>query len=528
MTTDTASCVPTGLHDELGALETAVAELEGRPNSQFRTVREPAAEIQRRAEELGAHELAQRAGLLLAGVLLREGRTGEAGRIAHQVQAWADEHRATYLLARAHRELSSFFRAVGDFSDALTHAVQCVAVLAEDAPAVVRARHLVSLSIAMEEAGDVKGGDQRAREALALAAVSGDHELTLQVLNNMAYSAFEQDDEPAARTLVGQMRELHTRTGVQLGANLLDTMARVDMMSGGYAAVEELMAPVLDDRVAANEGDAIAECLLTLALARRLDGRYDDAQAALDRNRELCADRELAAIGARIRQEQAALYAATGRFAEAYEEHRAFHAAATAQHSAQRDARARALQAVFEANEARRASDHFREMAHRDALTGLYNRRYVNDRMPDLLQEAAGHRRPLAVALVDLDHFKRVNDTLSHATGDTVLQQIAELLEEAAGSSAIAARMGGEEFLLVFPGLDAREAALHCEGLRLRVRAHNWVPVTGRLPVTTSIGVTATTPDGKGTFTALLSQADRNLYAAKRSGRDRVIADLEL
>ncbi|MEU4427490.1 GGDEF domain-containing protein [Actinoplanes sp. NPDC024001] len=526
MTTDTASRAPTGRHQELGALETAVTELEGRAMSQFRSVRVPAVELQRRATELGAEELAQRATLLLAGVLLREGRTGEAGQIVHQVRAWAEEHHADYLLARAHRELSIFYRAVGDFSDALTHAVQSVAVLPEDVPPVTRARHLLSLSVALDEGGSPVDADRRAREALALAATSGDHETTLLVLNNMAYSAFEQDDEPAARTLVEQMREVQVTSGVPFGANQLDTIARVEMMSGRYAEVEALLAPALDDRVAANEGDAVAECLLTLALARRLDGRFDDAQAALDRNRELCADRELAAVAARVRQEQAALYAATGRFAEAYEEHRAFHAAATAQHSAQRDARARALQAVFEANEARRASEHFREMAHRDPLTGLYNRRYINERFPDLLQEAARSCRPLAVALVDLDHFKRVNDTLSHATGDTVLQHVAELLEETAGGAAVAARMGGEEFLLVFPGLDAREAAIRCERLRVRLRAHAWAPITGTLPVTTSIGVTATTPDGHGTLTALLSQADRNLYAAKRGGRDRVVADL--
>ena len=99
-------------------------------------------------------------------------------------------------------------------------------------------------------------------------------------------------------------------------------------------------------------------------------------------------ERGLHAVRARAREEQAALYAATGRFREAYDEHRAFHAAATALHSAQREARARALQAVFEATEARRASEHFREMAHRDALTGLYNRRYVNERLPALLGEA--------------------------------------------------------------------------------------------------------------------------------------------
>ena len=99
------------------------------------------------------------------------------------------------------------------------------------------------------------------------------------------------------------------------------------------------------------------------------------------------------------------------------------------------------------------------------------------------------------------------------------------MLQEAATGPAIAARMGGEEFLLIFPGTPAEEAADRCERLRLRIRAHGWEPITGTLPVTTSIGVT-TAPDGRGTPSALLSRADRNLYAAKRGGRDRVVADL--
>jgi two-component system cell cycle response regulator len=163
-------------------------------------------------------------------------------------------------------------------------------------------------------------------------------------------------------------------------------------------------------------------------------------------------------------------------------------------------------------------------MAHRDALTGLYNRRYVNERLPALLSEAAVRRTPISVAIVDLDHFKRVNDTLSHSTGDTVLQHIAQLLVEATSGPSIAARMGGEEFLLIFPGVDAAEAVDQCERLRLRIRAYAWEPITGDLPVTTSIGVT-TASDARGTPSALLSQADRNLYAAKRGGRDRIVVD---
>jgi diguanylate cyclase (GGDEF)-like protein len=528
VTTEAAAAARAAVTDvERRALAAVMADLESRPMSEFRELQCPAEEAEQRAEELGEPELVQRARLLLVGIMLREGRSAEGGQTAHQVLTWAERDGSPYLLARAHRELAIFYRQVGDASDALTHAVQCVAHLTDDVPLVIRARHLLSLAVVLDETGSTAEADRRFRESLDIAASVGDHELTLYILNNMAYTAYENGDEPVARGLIEQMRDVQKLSDRGLSANELDTIARVEMMSGRYAAVEATLRPVLDDRqstVLGTEGDAIAECRLTLAEARRLDHRYQEAQAALDAALRMCDERDLGAVRARVREEQAVLYAATGRFEEAYEEHRAFHADATALHSGQRDARARALQAVFEATEARRVSEHFREMAHRDALTGLYNRRYVNERLPALLGEAAVRRTPISVAIVDLDHFKRVNDTLSHSTGDTVLQHIAQLLAEAAAGPAIAARMGGEEFLLIFPGVDTAEAAERCERLRLRIRAHAWEPITGRLAVTTSIGVT-TASEGRGTPSALLSQADRNLYAAKRAGRDRVVVD---
>ncbi|RZU49210.1 diguanylate cyclase (GGDEF)-like protein [Krasilnikovia cinnamomea] len=527
MTTEAAvTASPVLAEDERATLAALVSELERLPGSQFRAVPGPAAEAERRAEELGAQELVQRARLLRISVMLREGRSAEGGRAVHQILAWARENRNEYLLARAHRELAIFYRQVGDVSGALTHAVQCVAHLPEDVPPGVRARHLQSLAVALDESGSAAEADRRFREALDIATAIRDDELTLFILNNMAYTAYENEDEPAARALIEHMREVQADGSRPFSANELDTIARVEIMGGRFAAVEETLHAVLDaeqSTVLGNEGDAIAMCLLTLAEARRRAGRYEAAQEALDAALGMSDERELAAVRAQIREEQAALYAATGRHLEAYEEHRAFHAEATALHSAQREARARALQAVFEAAEARRATEHFREMAHRDPLTGLHNRRYVNERLPELLREAASRRSPVSLALVDLDHFKRINDTLSHDTGDTVLQHVAKLLQEAAGGPAVAARMGGEEFLLVFPGVGEVEATERCERLRLRIRAHAWEPITGTVPVTTSIGV-ITTPEGVGTPSGLLSQADRRLYAAKRGGRDRVVA----
>ncbi|GID95255.1 diguanylate cyclase [Amorphoplanes digitatis] len=528
MTTEATTAVDAVVADDLAALEATLVELEARPPSQFRTTAAPAAVVERRATELGGEALAMRARLLRATVLVRDGKSEQGGRWAHQVLAWSQQHGDAFLLSRSHRALSFFYRQIGDLSEALTHAVQSVANLTDDAPRVVRARHLMALAVALDESGSTEEGDRRFREALALATAENDLELALNILNNMAFTAYENGDEAGAQKLVAQMRAVQARGGRAFGTLELDTVARIDMMSGNYAAVEEALHTLVDggaeSTIVALEGDTSALCLLTLAEARRLDRRYAGAQAALDTAVRLAEERGLDRVRAQAREEQAALYAATGRFREAYEEHRAFHSAATALHSTQREAQARALQAVFEATEARRASEHFREMAHRDALTGLYNRRYVNERLPALIGEAVATRTPISVAILDLDHFKRVNDTLSHSTGDTVLQNVAQLLSESVSGAMIAARMGGEEFLLVLPGMDAQEATERCERLRLRIRAHAWEPITGTLAVTTSIGVT-TAAEGRATPSALLSLADRNLYVAKREGRDRVVAD---
>jgi diguanylate cyclase (GGDEF)-like protein len=130
----------------------------------------------------------------------------------------------------------------------------------------------------------------------------------------------------------------------------------------------------------------------------------------------------------------------------------------------------------------------------------------------------------VSLAIVDLDHFKRINDTLSHSTGDAVLKQVSELIAEAAtADGSIAGRLGGEEFLLILPDVDRDEAHRRCERLRQRLQSYAWRPLTGDLTVTTSIGV-ATSPRGDDIMPDLLARADENLYAAKRGGRNQVVA----
>lgn len=154
-----------------------------------------------------------------------------------------------------------------------------------------------------------------------------------------------------------------------------------------------------------------------------------------------------------------------------------------------------------------------------DQLTGLGNRRELDLRWAPLVQRLQAEGLPLALAMVDLDHFKRVNDRFGHAVGDAVLVALAKLLRENMRGDDLIIRTGGEEFLLVLPEALPERALEVCERLRQRVAAHGWELVAPGLRVSLSIGLAAAPPYDLRT---LIARADAALYAAKRGGRNRV------
>jgi diguanylate cyclase (GGDEF)-like protein len=236
----------------------------------------------------------------------------------------------------------------------------------------------------------------------------------------------------------------------------------------------------------------------------------------------LSVERGLSEVLVRAHQEQAELYAAQDRFAESFAEHKEFFAAHQRLRSRQREAESLTRQAMFETAEAKKEAEQFREQARRDSLTGLHNRRYVDENLPALLTG----RADVAVAVADIDHFKSINDQLSHAVGDRVLAVVATLLQSeqvALAPAGFVARLGGEEFLLVLPGVSADAAHSALDRVRLAVGCHDWAGLTAGMPVTVSIGVTHSGLLPEPTQPALLAVADRHLYAAKRQGRNRVV-----
>lgn len=169
-----------------------------------------------------------------------------------------------------------------------------------------------------------------------------------------------------------------------------------------------------------------------------------------------------------------------------------------------------------------RLRDALRAQSMRDPLTGLYNRRYLEEMLDREIRRATRSGQSLGIMLLDLDHFKTFNDTYGHEAGDAVLRETASFLVRNIRSEDFVCRYGGEEFVIVLPTADLRVSAARAESMRAKLRELTLVHEGRSLGVvTTSIGVAAM-PDHGSTEKDLLQAADAALYTAKREGRDRV------
>jgi diguanylate cyclase (GGDEF)-like protein len=174
-----------------------------------------------------------------------------------------------------------------------------------------------------------------------------------------------------------------------------------------------------------------------------------------------------------------------------------------------------------EVSESRRLQAEYKRHASYDALTGLYNRRWLDDVLPRLVQRARTDRQPLAAVMVDVDHFKKFNDTHGHAAGDYVLFAVGQQLRRSFRPTDLVARYGGEEFTVVLPETTGEQAVLAADRVRRALADEPLLLEDGpRVRVTASMGV-AQLSLGQDAD-AMLRAADRALYQAKEAGRNRV------
>jgi two-component system cell cycle response regulator len=168
------------------------------------------------------------------------------------------------------------------------------------------------------------------------------------------------------------------------------------------------------------------------------------------------------------------------------------------------------------------ARDELRFQATHDVLTGIWNRGAVLDLLHRELERAARAKTATSVLMLDLDHFKTINDTHGHLTGDVVLREVANRIAQSVRSYDLVGRYGGEEFLVVLPACDKAEVEQNANRIRLAIAAAPILTASSEIPVTASIGATVIDGAAPASQKDALLAADKALYDAKNSGRNRV------
>ncbi len=349
-----------------------------------------------------------------------------------------------------------------------------------------------------------------AQDAVLLAQREGHAYWQALALSNLIDALLLGDDWRRAEPLLMSLSELAERCGyATLRLELRLQHARVSAAQGHVDVALAQAEALLHDNDPAKARRLERRTLQVLYAVNKQHGRTDAALHHLERL--LAADRR-ATRQAQALQIQALLIRQEVKSAMA----RAAHAQADAQAA---QARARHLEM-----EKQRLQERLTRTEHdalEDLLTRLANRRHAETALPLLMQRTLNE--PLALALLDIDHFKRVNDRFGHAVGDRVLREFANLVRQQVRGADLLARWGGEEFVLVLLGNGAQQALPIMERLREAVAQHPWGQVQEGLTLSTSIGFTLQ-PAGSPapTWPVVMQRADQALYRAKAGGRNQV------
>jgi len=461
-------------------------------------------------------------------------------------------------IAKTLRAISFIHDTLGDFSRALDHQLRALEIDELIGNTSSRAATLRTIGLVCSKTGDHAAGLEFYRQSLALCTREGDAHERGKTLNNIGINLKNLGQFDEALAALCEALKLFERLGMPLRqAATLNNLGLVQEKLGDPGAAERTLRDALALSESIDYPQGVAHAHLALGRLCIAQARHEEARQRLHAALEICERHNIKLTWYESHEALADYYERIGDSANALLHFRRFH---ELEHEVQMEAAGNKLRAFaiqYQVAAARREAELQRErqevltsankdldalnvslteanlqktilldqlerQTFEDALTGLANRRRLDQRLADEFALALRHGRPLAVAIADLDHFKLVNDRFSHAIGDAALRTLAKLLTSQVRHTDLVARFGGEEFVLVLVQSDAEAARRVCEKLRVAVERHPWDSLHPGLKLTLSIGVCAdTTLPG---HERMLAMADRNLYIAKAGGRNRVVS----
>ena len=492
-----------------------------------------ARELRDAAQAAGDDDLAIEAAVWICIHLLQRGQLRQAVDESHVVRARLRSERPSTRLGAARMELLRTIALAasetGDFATALDAAQELTGDPAVHADASAAFDAAFSLAVCLERMGDSWQAMRILTEVIDRHGDAAHSFPMLYALNGVTATAigafhrtFDEADTDAAAQLLETARSAAERAlalldefenptyRVAVTGNLGEVLAyqgdldaAETLLTTALTTAENIGAEAHRDRVRASIGEWLV-----------LSGRHEEALSVLD---DLLTGLDDGPHSTRIRAHHAAYRAARalGRFEAALEHLEVYER--LERHRTTGQLRSQSKMFITK-SEARAEAERHRSTAERDPLTGLGNRRTLHRVLQQLLPDATV-MHPVALAMIDVDHFKSINDELGHATGDTVLIELAHVLRDEVRDDDVIVRYGGEEIVVVMPGAGVDDAASRCEQLRERVEQHRWSSLTDDRRITLSIGIAGTPPCEPD---LLVSAADRAMYQAKRDGRNLV------
>ena len=409
----------------------------------------------------------------------------------------------------AYSLLGSCFERTGDSLQGerlMRDALALARALNEWYPLLATLNNLAAILIGKYYSLRDSAADHEAHDALnASLPIAREVKLLVPALNDPYFVAFADGNLGEILVHLGQFEEAEALLHKALAASqtlgfdavasrVLCSIAEMHLARGDTNSAHQLLSDLVADSATAQTVSTALRAYYALYLAYRSSGDCSEALRALETFRGIENQRNLQQLKARSDLMVTRLEA----------------------DESERKGLARAY-GIAEAHASRALE--LERLALEDELTGLGNRRALDLSLPDMVNASRERKQALAVVVLDLDHFKRINDVFGHAIGDKVLVQVAILLREHSRPEDRVTRVGGEEFVLVVPNVASAEAFAICERLRLRVSDFQWGAIAPNLTVTLSAGI-ACAPEYDAA--SLLERADLAMYRAKRAGRNRV------
>ncbi len=414
--------------------------------------------------------------------------------------------------------------ALGDTPQALAHLFEALEALRSIDAKPQMATLLTNLGTELVAVGDLQEARHTLEEAADLAKALDRPRLRLEIEASLAECLVYLGQAAQALPLARRLMRSSEALGAASREGNVYTSAALALLAGGKSAeANDALACAEELAIKHDSPDGRIWVLALRGMNHARRGERGQAIARLEEARRAFNSSTPLRLRALVLEKLAAFLAEAGRHKEAYELHRAFFAVYEERLGLATRARYHAVQLRHELNRLRWERDRAREEALRDPLTGLHNRRYLDSVLAELLAVFARSQQPLTLAIIDLDHFKAINDTAGHAFGDEVLRVLGQLLTQSTRAGDAVCRIGGEEFCLVFADSAPADAKRRLENLlaQLHARSICWGE-TERSGITFSAGLAAYPEDG-ASGAVLLEAADRALYHAKHEGRAKVV-----